>query len=761
MENFHDLIRNQALLSSALIQRSATAKTTASPTATEKRYRCMTCGQSFSRAEHLKRHQTRHTGAKPFSCVFCSRNFSRKDRLQTHYNHCQRRGEREPPNSIPKGRRPHACVTCISSKIRCDGSNPCSQCKKKKVPCRQKHSVQHESNGSNHSGVSLSLKNLNTVEDRVSIKALLNGGTDTFTEAFNLPPCDDRVRSLQFHQQNEEEPEEATDLASNVKSVDASPSSIDVDYSSMIESPLDHMDDQYLDFWTGPFAFIPSPGYSDLQLELYDATKVMSGGDVLVHGPTPSSDSTQTQTHTATSHDQVASTPAYVSSVNMALYNKLWCLALDSKARQELTTCLNFLLTTDKISKFISLYFRNWHLNSPLIHKPSFDPSKAPLNLVIAVVFVGAMYSRDQNERLAAKKLVDLAELVVFDSDIFALEMEITHAMTNHMHGAETADSTDRGWEKFQELQAGFLIVVAQYWAGSKIQKRRATECRFGDVIKVVRKLQVHRSRHQPSDRISETAWLQKESRIRTLAVIALLDCAMRIYSNYPCRLTLAELDTDLPCKEAIFSSRHPFMQDESIFAPRLTISQAFAMLFEGKAPTAASNTSSSLSLSSALVRVGVDAAEDPSHEPTTTMAEDLNCDMTVFDLFILIHYLYVYIHSCIMTLSMNLPTSSLPSRKLDRPLTLSSSPAFGDLKIALDRWRQIYQVVSSASSSKSMKTAGMFRNCFHFWLVAQLIITKEEAVDVITGMEVNCDDALTKLKVLFQNENENDNDQE
>ena len=53
MDGFHDLIRNQALLSSACGKQSASSN---SP---EKRYRCATCGQGFSRAEHLKRHQTR------------------------------------------------------------------------------------------------------------------------------------------------------------------------------------------------------------------------------------------------------------------------------------------------------------------------------------------------------------------------------------------------------------------------------------------------------------------------------------------------------------------------------------------------------------------------------------------------------------------------------------------------------------------------------------------------------------------------------
>jgi DNA-directed RNA polymerase subunit RPC12/RpoP len=58
MEGFSDLIRNQALLSSACEQQQP-VKMEVTPSAPEKRYRCTTCGQGFSRAEHLKRHQTR------------------------------------------------------------------------------------------------------------------------------------------------------------------------------------------------------------------------------------------------------------------------------------------------------------------------------------------------------------------------------------------------------------------------------------------------------------------------------------------------------------------------------------------------------------------------------------------------------------------------------------------------------------------------------------------------------------------------------
>lgn len=91
--------------------------------------------------------------------------------------------------------------------------------------------------------------------------------------------------------------------------------------------------------------------------------------------------------------------------------------------------------------------------------------------------------------------------------------------------------------------------------------------------------------------------------------------------------MAVGECDTDLPCKEATFNSRHPFMQDESIFAPRLTISQAYAQLFEGKA-----TPSGSLSTSLALVKVKT------ADDETESADQDSNSDFTPFDLFILIH---------------------------------------------------------------------------------------------------------------------------
>jgi hypothetical protein len=99
------------------------------------------------------------------------------------------------------------------------------------------------------------------------------------------------------------------------------------------------------------------------------------------------------------------------------------------------------------------------------------------------------------------------------------------------------------------------------------------------------------------------------------------------------------------------------------------------------------------------------------------------------------------------MTMSLNLPTTNFGRR------VKSSQPMTPEIKRALERWRQLWEVVKAQTSDKSLKAEGMYRNALKFWILLQFILAKEEAVDVITSMEVNCDDALTKLKVLFQTE--------
>ena len=65
---------------------------------------CNTCGRSFARLEHLKRHERSHTKEKPFECPECTRCFARRDLLLRHQ---QKLHMTTTPSSRPRnsGRR--------------------------------------------------------------------------------------------------------------------------------------------------------------------------------------------------------------------------------------------------------------------------------------------------------------------------------------------------------------------------------------------------------------------------------------------------------------------------------------------------------------------------------------------------------------------------------------------------------------------------------------------------------------------------------
>ncbi|KAJ5298301.1 uncharacterized protein N7443_006421 [Penicillium atrosanguineum] len=555
--------------------------------------------------------------------------------------------------------------------------------------------------------------------DRGSIKFLLNGGTDSFTEQFRLPPRGDRARGLVYHNKTELEEaatEEVFPFVQNNRQ-DYTPTLVDSDLSS-----LQFFQDTFLGFFNGPFG--------DGQKTAEDPFTGQITYQAAYPGQGP---------NLSLSPEQAVFEPErpFAMALIQSILARAWTVPLDAKSQEEISTNLNFLLTTARIRKFISLYFKYWQPSCAMIHIPSFDPETVAIPLLASVVFMGAMYSSDQREVYVAKRVLDFAELYIFSSHVYSPESEIAITFS----GNQSSDDESSDWAKFQNFQAGFIIIVVQYWAGCPVSRNRAMENRFSEVVKVARRLRLVKCRHTSQDQL-EHQWIQTECRIR---IISLLDCAFLFYQNYPCRLTHSEMECELPCEESLFQSPHPLSEPDFRFTRGITLYGAFKTLF------------------------------DPSHVAGQP-PDPTQMNLTVMDMFILIHgtqsFFIVLVPSLIrlavlfsfinthMTLvgllnqhAGAISTSQSPVDGIGSKGTIPEDSLLGSIRIALNRWRDHWIALRNKVSSDEWASMGFYKNGYNFWLVSQLLITKKDAVDVIMQLEVHCEDKLERLKVLLLDE--------
>ncbi|KAJ5812982.1 hypothetical protein N7447_010005 [Penicillium robsamsonii] len=87
------------------------------------------CTSSYRRKEHLRRHEAQHRGSHLRTCSICERVFSRSDSLRRHI----RRDHEDPRQSL--ARATQACMRCRTTKARCQGGSPCTECSSKGHLC--------------------------------------------------------------------------------------------------------------------------------------------------------------------------------------------------------------------------------------------------------------------------------------------------------------------------------------------------------------------------------------------------------------------------------------------------------------------------------------------------------------------------------------------------------------------------------------------------------------------------------------------------
>lgn len=327
--------------------------------------------------------------------------------------------------------------------------------------------------------------------DKGSIQFLLNGGTDSFNERFLLPPRSDRARCLEYYNRLEKAEESPTrDLVED--EVQGYPPA----FSDSDPSTLLSFQDPFFWLFNGPFDALQTLSSEPFSSDMLDPTLI----------PAPDGASSALSGDLIYGHEQ-----PFATAMIQAIRAQAWAVvALDSNAQAGISIDLEYLLTTTRILKFISMYFRYWQPSCAILHRPSLDPGAISLRLLVSITFLGAMYSQDERESPVAKRLVDFAELYVFSSDVYAPEHDIGLAFAGIQKTKYTMDDC-----QFQDFQAGYLMCVVQYWSGSPTSRSRAMESRFSEVIKIARRTDLLRCRHQLNESADEQMWIQKECRIR------------------------------------------------------------------------------------------------------------------------------------------------------------------------------------------------------------------------------------------------------
>ncbi|OQV03472.1 Fungal specific transcription factor domain-containing protein [Cladophialophora immunda] len=342
------------------------------------------------------------------------------------------------------------------------------------------------------------------------------------------------------------------------------------------------------------------------------------------------------------------------------------------------------LLTHVEIDHCLTLFFNNYYRHCPIIHRPSFQPTIAPIPLVLGCVALGAMYS-EQAKVCWMKNLLD-----VIESYIFSLP-EVRDEFFGTLGVLEAPDE-DAVEYHFQLFQGAYLFVVVQYFSGNLAGRRRARRQRFPSILNLARYFGLPAAQHSnvvaiPDD-LAFQRWVRIEARIRTMNVLLALDSAMGIFNNVPPRINYCEVDLQLPCHPEYFEllGYADMLQRGSFPRPRMKLIEAFQKLFV-----------------------------HPGELKAAYQNENLCC----WDMLYLTHVLYTH---CWQHLFGN-PLNRISSTSLASELHLVYEP----MKTALANWKTLWDDVRAKLSRANVSEMGFETSADSYWTLVRMIVLKFE----------------------------------
>ncbi|KAF3105150.1 hypothetical protein TWF594_005734 [Orbilia oligospora] len=683
-------------------------------TSTATPFLCSLCptSKSFTRKAHLERHiRTHHSVGSPLNCHFCSKEFRRSDLLKEHHIRCEFRGDRPIPVGIV-GRKRRACDRCSQRKISCTGQIPCDRCITAGVVCEKTSppaggisvigggsgSGSGSGNGNGGSGIDTSQQQLSlswqttlttsstgtagsqgtprgseldssvpeeesddeadNIDDdgngsdppdlRGSIEYLLNGqsqGSLGFVQVFPLSATPDEEDSDSPITNGISVPTTATAIPITISSV-PQPTPFDMDFSLNYDASI--LPDIDLNMLFGEMGYLMNIGLEPNAL--WDP-------------------------HLFSEHSSPATTTdldvydAHASFLRPELFKVVQSFQLPEGSpeyRRAVETVES--VTGDLLQRFTNSFFRHWHKHGPIIHIPSYSPSTCATVLILAMCCIGGLYVKDAGEIRRCRGLLDIAEVYIFGRDYLKNEYEFCAYSTGNSSGKTYKDID---WEDFEKLQAAYLMIVVQTWAGHKIAKRRIRQQRFARVVELARQLRLPSAHHThpPASPADFRAWVRTETAIRLQNIMLTMDCAFVIFNNCTPRISGTEIEQlDLPCASASFSAAS-FAQLMAIPSP----------------PVRGVKVMKTLRMSFVT--------------PWPTMPV-----LTTMDLFVTVHVLYVLL------------TLDLSSQITPTPTSLAA------MRQGIDFWMKSWNAARHRYQESDWKSLGLERTSDRYWVLVKAV---------------------------------------
>ncbi|KAL0634686.1 hypothetical protein Q9L58_006350 [Maublancomyces gigas] len=572
------------------------------------KFPCPHCPKTYLHAKHLKRHLLRHTGDRPYQCVLCKDTFSRSDILKRHFQKCSIRrgnptgathlshahahqqgkqgngqstdtsgvstvpsvsatgvGGLSPSQGSPgagKKKSTRACDQCVRLKVRCDLASPCERCQTKGVECTYSRSVKRQD--SRDEGILPQV----TFQDQAR-------GVG-YGEEFNFPPpthpaamahqAHQQQQTLVVSQQRQSQPSNPHQPPRPINTVcqpsgttfyPPPPTGGEVDWTSFMQvgGEANFMDPFYL-----PQAGVPStdsgtptttasmdhPDGGGVFGTLYSGssdpsamTGILDGFNGWAHLAMHQIDPLQAKCDQliAICFPEDRNSPGN-SSPNQPV-----------KQEPGAEADLKRWLTPDSVKHFVHLFFVNFQGHFPMIHIPTFNITLIYDGLLLAIICIGAVYS---------KRGITVDQVRMLIDKCFA---------------AIDRNGAPPGPLEIEEIQGRYFLHVLATWHGHYYQ-RESSRRRYGKLIQKARAAGLFQPLtpenpgvsgfsiyHQVEDRAptqqswSWSAWLEQEKRSRVMFGIFLLSSAFVIFFNSPPQIQLHEIRLPLPADDAAWEA--------------------------------------------------------------------------------------------------------------------------------------------------------------------------------------------------------------